>query len=100
MNLDLAFNNPRSGTTAALIYNISGPRITLTKLNTEDVYEQPAPTLDFVLSQKIGRHTTVKFSAKNLLNPDLERTYGKNSNLFYSSYTKGRAFGLMLNYDF
>ncbi|KAB2658621.1 MAG: TonB-dependent receptor plug domain-containing protein [Verrucomicrobia bacterium] len=99
-NVDLAYDNPRTRTTAALILNVAGPRIAITKLNADDVYEQPAPTLDFVLSQKVGRHATIKFSAKNLLDPEFERTYGKNSSLLYSSYTKGRAFGLSLNYDF
>ncbi len=88
------------GTTAALIFNVSGPRITITKANTEDVYEQPTPALDVVISQKIGRHATVKFGAKNLLDPKIERTYGTDRNLLYSSYRKGRTFGLTLNYDF
>jgi hypothetical protein len=100
VNLDLSFNNPRSGTTAALIYNVVGPRIALTKLNTRDVYEQPAPMLDFVISHKVGKHTTVKFSAKNLLDPTFQRTYGKDSNLLYSSYTKGQTFNLTISYDF
>jgi hypothetical protein len=34
------------------------------------------------------------------LNPEFERTYGKNSDLIYSSYKKGMTFGLNLNYDF
>lgn len=76
------------------------PRITLTKINTEDVYEQPAPTLDFVYAQKLGKNTSFKFSAKNLLNPAFERTYGKNSSLLYSSYKKGTTFGLSFTYDF
>jgi outer membrane receptor protein involved in Fe transport len=100
VNLDLTYNNLRIGTTASIVYNIVGPRIALTKLNTEDVYEQAAPTLDFVLSQRLARHMTVKFSAKNLLDPKIERTYGKNSNLIYSSYRRGLTFGLTLNYDF
>jgi outer membrane receptor for ferrienterochelin and colicin len=53
-----------------------------------------------IISQKLGRHLTLKFGAKNLLNPKIERTYGKNSDLLYSSYTKGRAFGLSMTYDF
>jgi len=88
------------GTTASMVYNISGPRITLTKLNTQDVYEQPAPSLDLVLSQRISRHAAIKFSARNLLDPQIERTYGKNGDLTYSSYTRGRTFILALNYDF
>jgi len=100
VNLDLSYNNTRAGTTASVIFNLAGPRIALTKLNTEDVYEQPAPTLDFVFSQKLGLHTTVKFSAKNLLDPAIERTYGENGAQLYSSYTRGRTFGVSFNYDF
>jgi hypothetical protein len=100
INLDLTFDNPSSGTTASLIYNVAGPRITIASLNTEDIFEQPAPVLDFILSQKLGRHLTAKFAAKNLLNPRIERTYGENSDLIYSSYRKGMSFGLSLSYDF
>ena len=100
VNLDLNYSNPRLGTSATLIFNLAGPRISITKLNTEDVYEQPTPTLDFVLSQKIGRNLTVKLGAKNLLDPKFERTYGKDSQLLYSSYKRGRAFGLSLSYEF
>ncbi|MGN6643436.1 MAG: TonB-dependent receptor domain-containing protein, partial [Verrucomicrobiota bacterium] len=99
LNLDLTYDN-RSGTTASLIFNVSGPRIAVTKLNADDVYEQPAPALDLVVSQKIGKHTTVKLAAKNMLDPQIERTYGRDSNRIYSSYRKGRTFGLSLNYDF
>jgi len=100
VNLDLNYDNSRSGTTASLIFNVAGPRITITKLNADDVYEQPAPGLDFVISQKLSRHTTVRFFARNLLDPEFERTYGKNSKLLYDSYKKGRTFGLAFNYDF
>lgn len=100
LNVDLNFEKPDWGTSASLIVNVSGPRITLTKLNTQDVYEQPAPTLDFVYAQKLGKNTSFKFSAKNLLDPAFERTYGKNSSLLYSSYKKGTTFGLSFTYDF
>lgn len=100
INVDLNYNNDRIGTTAAIIYNIAGPRIALTKLNTDDVYEQPTPVLDFVVSQKLGPNLTIKFAFKNLLDPSIERTYGKNSARLYSSYSRGRSFGMTLNYDF
>ncbi len=100
INLDLSFDNPSSGTTASIIFNTAGPRITIASLNTEDIFEQPAPGLDFVLSQKLGRHLGVKFAARNLLNPKIERTYGENSDLIYSSYRKGMSFGLSMSYDF
>ena len=100
INLDLNYDNPSAGTTVGLIYNIAGPRITIASLNTEDVFEQPAPGLDFVLSQKLGRNLTAKFTAKNLLNPTFKRTYGENSSLIYSSYKKGMSFGASLSYEF
>jgi TonB-dependent receptor len=100
LNLDLSYSNPRIGTTAAVIFNVAGPRVTIASLNSEDVYEQPAPVVDFVLSQRIREHMTLKFAAKNLLNPSFERTYGEDSDLLYSSYTKGRTFALTFNYDF
>jgi len=100
VNLDLNYDNPSAGTSAAFIFSIAGPRIAITKLNADDVYEQPAPVLDFVVSQKIGRHTTVKLFAKNLLDPRIERTYGKDSELLYDSYKRGRTFGLTLSHDF
>jgi TonB-dependent receptor len=100
LNLDLSYDNIYSGTTATLVFNTAGPRITIASLNTEDVYEQPAPGLDFILSQKITRSMTVRFSARNLLDPKIERTYGKESNLLYSSYKRGMTFGLAVNYDF
>ncbi len=100
INLDLNYDNPSSGTTAGLVFNIAGPRITIASLNTEDVFEQPAPGLDFLLSQKLGRHLTLKFAAKNLLNPKFERTYGESGKLIYSTYKKGMSFGLSMSYDF
>ena len=100
INLDLNYDNQYTGTGASLIYNIAGPRITIASLNTEDVFEQPAPGLDFILSQKLGRHLSLKFAAKNLLNPTFERTYGETGKLIYSSYKKGMSFGLSMSYDF
>jgi outer membrane receptor protein involved in Fe transport len=99
-NVDLTYDNRDIGTAATVAYNLFGPRISIASLNTEDIYEQPFGTLDFIVSQKFARHLSVKFSAKNLLDPKIERTYGENSNLLYSSYRRGRTFGLSLSYDF
>lgn len=100
VNLDLSYSQPRWGTSGSLIFNMAGPRITITKLNTEDVFEQPAPSLDFVFSQRLFQHATAKFTARNLLDPSLERTYGEKGLLLYDSYRKGRTFGLAFSYDF
>jgi outer membrane receptor protein involved in Fe transport len=56
--------------------------------------------LDFIFSQRFGHHLSIRFSAKNLLDPEIERTYGKDSDLIYSSYRRGRSFGISLSYEF
>lgn len=100
INLDLNYDNPHTGTGASLIYNIAGPRITIASLNTEDVFEQSAPGLDFVFSQKLGRNLSLKFNVRNILDPKIERTYGESSKLIYSSYKRGRSYGFSMSYDF
>jgi outer membrane cobalamin receptor len=100
LNVDVTYDNTRSGTAASFIYNLAGPRIAITKLNTEDVYEQPAPTLDIVVSQRLSKRATLKFMAKNLLEPNIERTYGKEGLLLYDSYSRGQTFSLSLTVNF
>ncbi len=100
INLDLSYDNPRTRTTASLLFNVAGPRIVIAGITTEDVYEQPTPTLDFVIGQKLGRSLSLRFTARNLLNPKVERTYGENSTRLYSSYRRGMAFGLSVGYEF
>ena len=100
LNLDLSYDNPHSGTTASLIFNTAGERIAIASLNTEDIYEQPAPGLDFICAQKLGRRMSLKFTAKNLLNPEIQRTYGKATSRLFSSYRRGLTFGLTLGYEF
>lgn len=100
LNFELAYDNPFSGTSLALSYNVSGPRLIIANLAAPDVYEQPTSQLDLTLSQRIGRHLRLKFSARNLLDPEVERTYGEDGDVVYSSYTRGRTFGVSLNYEF
>lgn len=103
LNADLSYDNPRSGTSASLIFGTAGPRIAIASPIAEDVYEHPAPSLDFVIGQKLGRHTSVRFSARNLLDPEFKRTYGKGAGgdaLLYSSHKRGITLGLSLTYDF
>lgn len=100
VNFDLTYRNEGSGTTASVFYNVFGERLFLTSRITPSVYEQPAPSLDFSLSQNFGDKLTIKFSAKNLLNPDedyLIRYNGRES--IFSTRSRGRSFGISLTYQ-
>ena len=85
-----------------------------------DVYVEPHLTLNLVIGWKITEHFSVKFSAKNLLDPRKERsfdTFGElndtngigspggvaDSNTDFSirdSYRSGRSYGLSASYKF
>ncbi|MDX1545395.1 MAG: TonB-dependent receptor, partial [Rhodothermales bacterium] len=100
LNLDVSYTNYRSGTTASLFYNVFGRRLAEVSIGgTPDVYEASVPTLDVVVSQDVGLGIRLKASAKNLLDPDIERVYRyKGTDFLAQSYQRGRAFSLSLTY--
>jgi len=104
INADLSYDSEATGTSATIAFYFAAERLSLIVNDGYDVYEQPAPQLDFVLSQKLGKHWKVKFSAENLLNPEVLRSYAVNGSTdktyVYSSYTRGRTFGLSFSYAY
>lgn len=101
VNVELAYVDYESGTSAALLYNIFGERLSEVTLGvTPDVYEQPRGMLDFTFSQKIGYGFGVKLSAKNILNSNIEQTIDfKDTEYVFHSYTPGRSFTLGVSYS-
>lgn len=101
-NFDVSYDGRATGTLATLSYNVVGERLDLVNFGPlPDVFEQPAPLLNFVVSQRLTDRWKLKVSAKNLLDPDHEKTIGlQNSSLIYSRHTKGRSFGLAVSYAF
>jgi TonB-dependent receptor len=104
LNADISWSSASLGSSVTLSYNIAGERLYLVNNLGFDIYEQPAPQLDLVYSQRLNRHWKLKFSAKNLLDPDYKRIYGQSGDLtperIYSTHTKGRTFGISLACEF
>ncbi|MCS1409695.1 MAG: hypothetical protein M2R45_02879 [Verrucomicrobia subdivision 3 bacterium] len=104
VNLDLTYHNPRSETTASFFYNVFGPRLfSVGQRETPHIFEQPVHSLDFTLSQSLNENWTIKFSAKNLLNPLVKTTYdfdGSGTEYLYQAFHRGRSFGISVSYDF
>lgn len=101
INTDLSWDNERWGTTATVAFNWAAPRIYLVDVGGPDIFEHPPMTLDFFLTQKLSKHWKLRFSGKNLLNPDYQRTYGEERDQrLYSSHSRGMVFGLQLSYDY
>ena len=59
-------------------------------------------TLDFVWKNKIGEKSELNFSAKNLLNPEIEiiRELSNNQEVVLENYKKGLNVGLQFKYNF
>ncbi len=104
VNLDLTYFNPRSETTVSLFYNVFGERLfSVGQRETPHIFEQPVDSLDFTLSQRLNDRWKIKFSIKNLLDPLIQSTYdfnGDGPEYIYSSYQRGRSFGLSISYEF
>jgi len=103
INTDVTYENKRSGTAVTVIFYYAAERLSLIT-EAFDVYEQGAPSLDLVISQKLGKGFKLKFSAENLLNPDVIESYAvdghSDTTYLFSSYSKGITFGLSLSYSY
>lgn len=68
-----------------------------------NVYETKYGTLNASVSQKIGDHCKVKFSAKNLLDPEIKTVYRSkylDGDVTKTSYKKGMSFSLGISGSF
>jgi len=103
INVDFSYANKRSGTTATVIFYYAAERLSLIT-EAYDVWEQGAPSLDLVVSQALGKGFKLKFSAENLLNPEIIESYAvkghTDTTYQFSSYTRGVTFGLSVSYTY
>lgn len=101
VNVELGYQNLKSGTAAGVFYNVFGKRLSEVSLGaTPDVYEQPRPALDFTFSQKLGYGMQLKMGAKNILNSSFKRSQEfKGKEYIYQEYNPGRSYSLGLSYN-
>jgi TonB-dependent receptor len=111
INAGLNYDNDEKKFYAGLYYNITGPFLYAvgapfgagTKNATffPDVYEQPAPSLDFNITQGLTDNWRITLRGKNLLNPFFNRTQTyQGTEYTYSSYTKGWDISMNAAYSF
>lgn len=111
INAGLNYDNDEYRFYAGIFFNVTGPFLfsvgepfgagTQDATYFPDVYEQPAPSLDFNLTQGITQNWKLTFRGKNLLNPFFNRTQTYNGTEYiYSSYTKGWDLSLNATYGF
>jgi len=101
LNLDLSYINESWGTVAGLYFNTFGERLSKVSANVNpDVYEQPAPLLNFTLSQKLINNFTLNFGVKNLLNASYKEVARfKDIDYTFYEYQSGITYSLGVSYN-
>ena len=100
LNLDLSYINESWGTVAGLYFNTFGERLSKVSANVNpDVYEQPAPLLNFTLSQKLIYNFTLNFGVKNILNASYKEVARfKDQDYTFYEYKSGITYSLGVSY--
>jgi outer membrane receptor protein involved in Fe transport len=64
------------------------------------VYQKEFGTLNFSINQRLTRHLTLRFQAKNLTNPTIEEVYRSDftgDDLTNTSFTRGVEYALSIS---
>ena len=101
-NLSLRFDEPVSGFSAALVYNVVGPRVTDVGVRTGEtilpnIRRMPFHQLDFVASWEANEHLKLKLKFKNML---FQRQDWRQGSFLEGSVTPGATFSIGLEYTY
>lgn len=95
VNVQLGFDDPDLGVSTALLYNVSGERISeASTAGRPDVFEQPFHQLDFVYSHRFG-DWKAKFKLTNIFNDEVEFLQGDSVR---QAFSRGRTISLGLEW--
>lgn len=106
VNSDLSYQLQKGkyNLTSTLVFNYFSDRIyTIGTEGFQDIMEKGIPTLDFVLSAKMGNRFSLSIKAANLLNASHQLTRKGNADnreVVLSKYKKGVDLSLGISYEF
>ncbi len=103
-NIYMTYESEQYGTKVGVFYTVRGDMLVAGAGQAEtnfipNVYETEYGTLNFTFAQKLNDHWTIKFKAKNLLNPKIQTVYRSEyigQDVVRSSYRKGIDFSVSL----
>jgi len=103
-NFNIGYDNFFTKTTANIFLNVVGDKIVgILGQGQPYIYELPAPSLDFNISQKLFKGVSLRLFTKNLFDP-LRMTTSKiqatNETYLHRAYRLGRQFLLGITYNF
>lgn len=98
----LSYTSDSLGLTATVSYNVQGPRLVIGSNNkaTPDIYELQRHLLDFKVSKKLGKHFSVSFTIKDILNSPVKRAfkYEDGDEIIFDQYRWGTNYLLGISY--
>lgn len=107
MNLNLTYEAESTGTQVGLFYTRQGdtlvaganPDVVGPQAFVPSIYAIPYDTLNLTVSQKVGEYVKLKFSAKNLTNPEIQTVYRSDvtPDTVRTSYRKGIDFSFSVS---
>jgi len=96
VNAGLNYDNQKSGTSAAVLYNIFGRRmVRVGSLGLGDTYEEPFGKMDLMFRQRVTEKGSIKLTAANILNPLIE---AKQNDRLRFQYRAGIDVGISFDY--
>ncbi len=104
VNLDLNYKHSwsaNSSTQATVTYNVYGKRVVFAgSFGAGDVYEMPAPTLDFVLNNQISRKLNIDLLLGNIINPSIrqEQFFGGKGTVI-NEFKRGLTASIAIGYN-
>lgn len=104
INALVGYNNSTWGTDATILFNVFGERLATVGTNgIPDEYEQPRPTLDFTLRQKLPAGLQLSLKAQNLLDSETRFTQeftGEMAEVIESQrYFSGRSLSIGISFS-
>jgi len=102
LNAELTWDIAATGTTFTLSGGVVGERLVLVGLAKPDEFADPAPQLNLFIRQRLGKNWDIRFTAKNLLNPEIQvsQTWPTAGKVILESHTEGMTFGLQVGCEF
>ncbi len=98
----LSYTNDSLGLIATVSYNVQGPRLVIGSNNkaVPDIYELQRHLLDFKISKKFGKHFSLSFTIKDLLNAPIKRAYiyEDGEELLFDKYRWGTNYLVGISY--
>ncbi len=99
VNASLSYQDDKKGWESSVNFNMTGKRLIVYQIDLPSIYLKPMPDLNFTVKKNMGKHFSVRFRAKNLLNNTYSEEMTLGGNTYYTTrYKMGRSYSLSLTY--